>query len=164
MSILTDHEEQIEAAKQAGQIGYYNPHPYPISFSSTIAGRGLVEVGPGEPVLKRNGHLVAWDPDLEAQVGLQMLTKIVPNNPNYKKYQALGEIKDRQARVYSAPAASIPAPNQAAINIAASQAAQAERLGSGLPPGAVPTPTGGIAYEGRNFESRSAFDTFLDSK
>jgi hypothetical protein len=161
MSAMTDHEDQIEAAKQAGQIGYYNPHPYPISFSSTIAGRGLVEVGPGEPVLKRNGHLVAWDQDLEAQVGLQMLTKIVPNNPNYKKYQALNGIKDKQAKVYSAPAASVPVVNQAAANIAASQA---ERLGSGLPPGAVAAPNGGIAYEGRIFDSRAAFDTYLDSK
>lgn len=161
MSALTDNDEQIQAAKDAGQIGYYNPHPYPISFSSSIAGRGLVEVGPGEPVLRRNGHLVPWDQDLEAQVGLQMLTRIVPNNPNYKKYQALGGIKDRQAKVFSAPAATIPAPNQAALNIAAQQA---ERLGTGLPPGAVPTATGGIAFEGRVFESRSAFDTYLDSK
>ncbi len=156
---MTEHEIAAEEAKARGQIGYYNPNSYPISFSSTVAGRGLQEIEGGAPVLRRDGTLVPYDVDLEAQVSMKMLRHIMPNDPNYQKFGALGDRVVKQRSVYAAPAATVPVkPAVAAVRTAAPGTPRFEHL----PSGAVETPEGQIAYRGHKFDSLAALHAFMD--
>jgi len=75
-----------EEAKPAHKhIGYYNPNVFPVSFQ-TSKGR-TVEVQGGQPVLS-DGFLAPYNADLETQVREGILSRILPENPNFKRWNA----------------------------------------------------------------------------
>lgn len=79
----TSPETKPEVKPEVRFIGYYNANAYPISFQ-TSKGR-TVEVSEGQPVLAE-GFLVESHPDLENMVREKVLTRILPENPMFKRW------------------------------------------------------------------------------
>lgn len=145
---MSFHYLNKEQAEKQGQIGYINTAQHPVSFLSSIVGRGMVTVEPGQVIKGRNGLLVAWDDDLEKQVVAGLLHRIVPNSPVYKEMMTQQKRVEKQKFVTPVPART-----------SAAKPAQA----ADLPEGATFGEHGVINYDGKTFGGVQALHAYLDS-
>lgn len=144
---MTEHDAATEAARQQGQIGYYNHNGYPVSIATTRYGR--LEVAPQEAFTRR-GVLIVHDPVLESWADDRLIRRINPKDPNYKKFAGHDARKAQQSRTPTQKAATAPIP-------AAPGAPSQE-----LPPDAAVDGDGKIHYQGHVFNSVAALHTYLD--
>lgn len=145
---MSFHYLSKEQAAEQGQIGYINLAQHPVSFMSSVVGRGMVNVEPGQTISNRQGLLVAWDDDLEKQVVAGLLRRVVPTSPAYKALLAGQKRLDKQKLVQPVPART-----------SAAKPAQA----ADLPEGATHGEHGVISYDGKTFGGIQALHAYLDS-
>lgn len=156
-------------------IGYYNPHSYPVSFSSGHAQAAPVEVQAGQPVVDGLGMLIESQPTLEQQVQAGLLARIGAQDQKFKNWNVLQE--QRSAAVLSRsshPTEALrdnrhnPRPmHPPEVNISSHNGIQhvdtAEKYGQ-LPPGTTVNENGSLGYDGRSFVNKTALTTYMESR
>lgn len=79
----------MSTTAQKTRIGYYNPHEYPVAWSSRCADQGPTMLDSGEPVCDDQGFLIAESPELNEQVADGMLAYITDDMPNFKDWNKI---------------------------------------------------------------------------